>query len=664
MLIPWKAVSGWAPGINLATGFNPLGVRMKMNLGVIFQQGGDRKFKGIPGYLIDALAIVIALYHLYVFTSGSYEIFVHRSIHVGSILALCFLTTSPSKTPKKFLIGDVIFALISLSVMVYLISNANRLIYERLALFPGSLTTLEVIMGFALMLMLLEASRRAMGPLLGFLGIFFLFYAYFGPYFGGILRHSGYSFSQIVDFTVFSEQGIFSMPVGVSSTYIILFLIFAGLVRQSGATDFFRDLALSLAGNLRGGPAKVAVIGSAFIGSITGSAAANVVITGSVTIPMMKKAGYKPYFAGAVEAAASTGGHILPPIMAGTMFLMADFIGVTYWSLCAAALIPALLYFWGIFVQVHFYSVKKQIATVNIEEIPPILTTLKNGGQHFLPFIVLVGLLAKGYSPIYSALWSLPVVIGASWIRKETRIGIKKILQGLSFSIHVIRLLLLATSVSGMIMGVVMSTGMGTKLMVAVGSLSQGRLGVALLIAAAASFILGMALSGIASYILTVILIVPATVKMGVDPVAAHLFSFYFAHLSAITPPVGATFYQAAALAQSEPFKTGWTATRLVFAGFIIPIFFVYYPSMLLIGSAASTVLVVTIAVLSIAFIGVGLEGWLFKNLNIVQRALFIIGGILLIIIKPTVVIISFIMISVAAIWNWSQNRAAIPADP
>ena len=626
----------------------------------LFARGAAREFDGVTGKVIEAIAIAIALYHLYIFSSGTYEIFPHRTIHVGSILAICFLTYSCSaKNPRKFLLVDIGLALLSFAMMVYLVVNAERLIYERVMLVPGSLTYLELIMGLALIFMLLEASRRAMGPVLGLLTLLFLLYAYFGRHLGGILKHGGFSISQVIDFTVFTEQGIFTIPIGISSTYIILFLIFAGLVQISGATDFFRDLALALAGRTKGGPAKVAVIGSAFIGSITGSAAANVAITGSVTIPMMKRAGFEPYFAGAVEAAASKGGHILPPVMAGTIFIMAEFLETTYWSICVAAFIPALLYFWGVFLQVHFYAMKHHTAQADDAEIPPLGQILRRGSQHFLPFVVLVGLLAQGYSPIWSALWSLPVTLAVSWVRKDTRIGIRKLLRGLAFAVHTIRLLMLATALSGIIMGVVMSTGLGTKLMTSVAAISQDRLIVALVIAATVSFLLGLSLSMVASYILTAILIVPAAVKLGVAPLAAHLFSFYFASLAAITPPVGATFYQAAALAQSPPFKTGWAATRLAIAAFIVPIFFVYYPSLLLIGSLTNTIVVVIVAVVAIACLALALEGWFIGQLSLFQRVLFIAAGCLLLVIKPVVVISSAAIIASTVLWHlWEARRS------
>lgn len=625
----------------------------------LITRGGDREFFGTAGKFIKAFAIAITLYHIYTFSSGSYEIFPHRTIHVGSILGLCMLTYSFSeKNKNRFLPIDLLLSLTSLVIMVYLVANSERIIYDRVMLEPGSLTRLELVMGCALIFILLETSRRAMGPILGVLTFLFLIYAYLGPHLGGILNHAGYSLEQIIDFTVFSEQGIYAMPIGISSTYIILFLVFAGMVLGSGATDFFRDLSLAVAGRYKGGPAKVAVIGSAFIGSITGSAAANVAITGSVTIPMMKKAGFENYMAGAIEAAASKGGHILPPVMAGTVFIMAEFIGTTYWSLCVAAVIPALLYFLGVFVQVHIYALKHQTKMIQESEIPSVWVALKGGSQHLLPFIVLIGLLAMGYSPIWSALWSMPVTFVVSWFRKDTRIGIKKLLEGFAFTVRVIRLIMLATALGGMIMGVVMSTGLGTKLMTSVTAISGDRLAFALVIAAAVSFLLGLSLNMTASYILTAILIVPAAVTLGVEPVAAHLFSFYYASLSVITPPVGATFYQAAALAESPPFKTGWTSARLAVAAFIVPIFFVYHPSLLLIGSVTKTVIVTAVAAVSIICIALACEGWIIGQLNLLQRILLAVAGCMLIAIKPVVVIVSFLIIVSVVVWHYSGQRS------
>jgi TRAP transporter 4TM/12TM fusion protein len=494
---------------------------------------------------------------------------------------------------------------------------------------------------------------------LALLALFFLLYGYFGPYFGGILKHAGYFFTDIIDITVFTERGILTIPIGICSTYIILFLIFAGLVQISGATEFFTQFALSLAGKAKGGPAKVAVIGSSFIGSITGNAAANVAITGAVSIPMMKRAGFAPYFAGGVEAAASKGGHILPPVMAGTAFIMADFLGVTYWDVCVAAFIPALLYFLGVFLQVHFYSVRNDLTGVEGEDIPRFWQTLKGGWQHFVPFIVLIGLLARGYSPIWAALWSLPVVIGASWVRKETRIGLKKFLRGLSFSIKAIRLIMLATALSGIIMGMVMYSGLGTRLMTSIASFSQDRLIVALCLAAAVSFLLGLTLSMVASYILTAILIVPAAVKLGVAPMAAHLFSFYFASVATITPPVGGVFYQAAALAESPPFKTGWAATRLAIAAFIVPVFFVYHPGLLFAGPIADILIAVLFTTIAVACVAVALEGWLIAELSIPGRVILVIAGCLLIVMKPLVVLLCMIIIGAVAFSQQRKRRRA-----
>jgi TRAP transporter 4TM/12TM fusion protein len=625
----------------------------------VFSQGGKREFIGVAGKGIYVLCLAIAVYHIYILSIGAFEVFVHRVIHVCSILAVCWLTYSFSeKDTSKFLVIDIFLAVLSLVIMIYLVANSNRLIYERVMLDPTSLTRLDIFFGMILIVMLLEMSRRTMGPWLGLISLFFLIHAYAGPYLGGVLHHAGYSFRQIVDITVFTEQGIFSAPVGVCSTYIILFMIFAGFVQMSGAGDFFTQLAKTIAGESRGGPAKVSVVGSALMATITGSPTANVAVTGTITIPLMKSAGIEPYFAAAVEAAAATGGPLMPPVMAGTTFIMAELAGVSYWNVCVAAFIPACLYYLGIFTQVHFYSMKHNIGGLRRDEIPPFWRTVKHGVQHCLPFIILASLLANGYSPMRAALWSVPFVILASWVRRGSRIGIKELLTALKFSVMLIRMIMVATALAGILMGVLMATGLATKFLVLLTAFSQESLIVVLLISAAASLIFGLSLSMLTTYILIAIFIVPAAVALKVDPLAAHLFAFYYSILSTITPPVGATFYQTAALANAPPFKTGWVATRLAIAAFVVPFFFVYYPGLLLKGSLTSIIISVMFASTSIFFLSVALEGWLIGSLSIPQRIVICIAACLLIIIKPITAIIGIITFTSVIIWQRKQNRS------
>ncbi len=623
-----------------------------------FAEGARREFKGKGKLAVDALCGAVAFYHIYIFSTGAFEVFVHRSIHVGSILAVCFLTFSFSAKDKdKFLWFDIFLALIALGITAYLVSDMNNLVYERVMLETGSLANWQFVMGGIFILMVFEAARRAMGHSLGIITMLIMLFAYFGPQLGGVLHHSGYSVKQIIDFSVFSERGLFSLPIGVCSTYIIMFLIFAGLIERSGAGEFFSELALGLAGRAKGGAAKVAVIGSALMGMITGSSAANVAITGSITIPMMKKAGFEPYFAAAVESAAGNGGLIMPPVMAGTAFLMAEFAGVTYWTVCVAAFIPACLYFLGIYFQVHFYASRYNIAAAEESVIPPVWKTLKKGWQYFIPFVVLITLLSQGYSPIWAGLWSFPVVIAISWFKKGTRIGFKKFFEGLTVSVKAIRLIMLACALSGIIMEVIMFTGMGTRLVSALVVLSKSALIITLFVSAAVCMVLGLSLSLVASYILTAILVVPAAVTLGVAPLAAHLFAFYFASLSAITPPVGATFFQAAAMAGAPPFKTGWAATRLAIAAFIVPFLFVYYPGLLLVGGVGQIILAVVVATLVICCLAIGLEGWFLGKMDILQRGLIIVAGLMLVVIKPVTLIISVLLMVFVIFRHWRDRK-------
>jgi TRAP transporter 4TM/12TM fusion protein len=625
--------------------------------------GEKKEDAGLMDKIVSIFAILVALYHIYVFTVGVhvYDPFVHRSIHAGSVLALCFLTRSlsPRKT-KKLPLTDCFLALLTLFIMAYMTMNAFNLLYERQPLSPGSLTAYEVLMGVAFILLLLEGSRRIIGPILGLLIVLFLIYSYIGPHLGGRLYHRGFSFSQIVDFTVFSLDGVFSIPVGVSATYIVMFLIFASFIQVSGAGAFFIDLAYAVAGKARGGPAKVAVISSGFMGSISGSAGANLVTTGAITIPMMKKAGFKPHMAGAIEAAASTGGHIMPPVMAGVIFLMSEITGIPYIEIVFASAVPALLYFLGVGMQVHFYAVRHGIGGGGSDtEIPSVWRTLKEGWQFLLPFISIVWLLVAGYSPIRAALWSTPVIILVSWFRKETRIGIKEVLRALESSIMSLRVVFVAMALSGILMGVVFYTGIGDKLVSMIRHLAGGMMFPALLLTAVVALILGLPLSMSASYLLVLILIIPAALKLGILPIAAHLFAIYFASVAGITPPTGGLFFMASALAGSpHPFLTGWTATRLAFAGFIVPFLFAYRPALLLIGNLTEIVSVIGLSIIGIIFLAAAAEGWFLRSLNPLERILLILGSFLLVLGDLIHIVGGVVFVGAVLVWQWLKAKS------
>ncbi|MFC1971589.1 TRAP transporter permease, partial [Chloroflexota bacterium] len=553
----------------------------------IYEPRGSRKPVGTAQKFTEVFALTIAAYHLWMFTIGTYDIWLHRWISAGSILALCFLTYSFSKKPSTRLPSiDIFLALLMLGITAYLGINYDWLVWHRIQFTPGSLSPWEIGMAAVFILMVFELGRRVLGNVMGLIVLAGVIFTLAGPYMPGMWRHGGYSVVEMIDFTIFGISGMMGIPVGVASTYIILFMLFGGLTQMSGMGRFFNDLAMAVAGRLQGGPAKVSVIASALFGMISGSGAANVVVTGSFTIPMMKRVGFEGHFAGAVEAAASTGGLITPPIMGGVLFIMVELIGADYWSIAVVCAIPAILYFLGIFVQVHAYAVKKNIKGVDpTVKIPSLALTLKNGWHNILPLIAITGLLAYGYSPIRAALYSMVVIVIASWFRKEDRIGIKKLLKGLATGVRLTRLVMTACALAGILVGVVTFTGLGNMFVSSIIDITGGLLLPTMLVAAVASLFFGMALNIATCYLLVAIFVVPATVTLGIPLISAHLFAIYYAALHLVTPPIGPSFFQAASLADAPLYKTGFQATRLVVAGYLVPFIWIYRPGVLLMGS-------------------------------------------------------------------------------
>ena len=600
------------------------------------QPGKPRELAGAGARIVTLFAIAIALYHIYLFSFGSFTIDarLHRILHLGPILALCFVTFSPStKQAGRLVILDLILAVLCLVITGYLALNFSLLYDDRMSLDPGSLNQLEIAMGVFLMALLLEASRRAMGNWLGALVVLFLTYAYAGSHMTGVLEHSGFSFTEIIDFTVFTFDGIFTVPLAVASSYIIMFLIFGAFVVESGANRFFTELAQALVGSAAGGSGKIALISSALVGSITGNATANVAITGTVTIPMMKRAGFESHVAGGIEAAASKGGHILPPVMAGIVFLMSEISGISYWQICLASAIPASLYFLSAGFQVHFYATRHGIGGESdaATERKSAWRLLAQGWQHLLPFISIIAFLATGYSPIWAALWSLPVVVLSSWFHKETRMGIGHIGRALERSVMTVRVVTLAVALAGIIISVLFYTGLGSTLTSVLRDLAGTSLFAALLLAGFFCLLLGLSCTVIAAYILTAVLIVPTVMTLGIPAMAAHLFTVYLASVATITPPVGSTFFVAAGLADAPPFRTGWAALRMASAAFVVPFFFVYHPELLLIGNWTGTLLAGLLAVTMVFSLALAIEGWFRGPLDIWKRGLLGAAGLLMV---------------------------------
>src|SRR5512139_1563971 len=430
-------------------------------------------------------------------------------------------------------------------------------------------------------LLTLEAARRIVGLPIVVIASTFLVYAYLGPYFPGFLTHRGYSVERIVSHMYFTTEGILGIPLGVSATFIFLFILFGAFLEKTGIGKLFIDIANAIAGWAAGGPAKVAVITSALEGTVSGSSVANTVGSGSFTIPMMKKLGYRPEFAGAVEASASTGGQIMPPVMGAAAFLMAEFIGIPYIDIAKAAAIPACLYFAGIFIEVHFEAKRCGLKGKAWDQIPRTWTVLKERGHLFVPLIAIIYILTEGCTPSRAALVGLVLSVVAGAIKKATRMSVPEIFNALEAGARGALGVAIACATAGIIVGVVTLTGLGLKMANGLVELAGGNLLFTLFFTMITSLILGMGVPTTANYIITSTIAAPALIQLGVHPLAAHLFVFYFGIIADITPPVALAAFAGAGIAKADPMKTGITATKLAIGAFITPYIFVYNPSML-----------------------------------------------------------------------------------
>jgi len=427
-------------------------------------------------------------------------------------------------------------------------------------------------------------------------------------------------------------EGIYWVPIGVSASYVILFVIFGAFLETTKTGDFFINIANSIAGKAQGGPAKVAVISSALFGTISGSAVANVVSTGTYTIPLMKKTGYKSYFAAAVEAVASSGGQLMPPVMGAAAFIISEMTGESYLKICIAATIPAILYYLGIFIAVHMEAKRIGLKGLSSEEVPSFFHTLKTQGYLALSAFVLIYFLAiKFTSPAYSVFWAIVAALILSFIKKETRLNFRMLLKTLEIGSKGAISVISACASAGIVVGVVTLTGLGLKFSSAILQLANANVYLTLIFTMIASLILGMGLPTTAAYIICAILAVPALTNLGINPLAAHLFVFYFAIISAITPPVALAAYAAAGIANTDPMKTGFTACKIGLVAFIVPYMFVLSPVLLMEGSITHIIWAFTTASLGTAILACASIGWLFTHLSKPIRLVLFISSLLLI---------------------------------
>ena len=580
--------------------------------------------------MVYYMTIGIALYHFITSFIGYPATHLHRSLHVAMMLFMTFfLYPFSKKSPRRTIPWyDIVFALLSVSVAAYVwvdyINFINRM---------GSPNTMDVVMGTILIVLVLEASRRISGWPLVILSLLFLLYGLIGRNLPGILMHRGYNWRALVNHIFINTEGIYGTSVDVAASYIFLFILFGTVMNKCGMGRFFNDLALAFAGSSKGGPAKVAVIASGFLGSINGSAVANVVTTGTFTIPLMKKTGYSKEFAGAVESSASVGGQLLPPIMGAAAFIMAEMLGVKYGVIVISAAIPALLYYLGILVQVQLRASKKNLQGIPKEDLPKVGEVMRERGHLLIPIaFLLYMLLFSGATVIFSAFWAIIATIAVSMARKSTRMTFTQVLDAFSEGTRAVVSVAVACAVVGIIIGVVSLTGFGLNMANAIIQLGRSNLMLTLILTMVTCMILGMGLPSIPAYLITATMAAPALVKLGIPPIAAHMFVFYFAMFANITPPVALASFAAAGLSGGDPMKTGLQSVKLSLAGFIVPYMFIYNTALLLIDTTPLVAIRVSItAIIGVCMIGMATEGYLFTNMNSLLRILAFIGSLLLI---------------------------------
>ena len=586
--------------------------------------------------IVIVLALVLAFFHLY---AGGIQIFPsmqQRGVHLGFALALIFLlypfikkSSDENIAPRSIFAWTTDIALagaaIFLSIYIYLH-------FIEMSMAFSSPTTTMMVVGILSIILTLEAARRILGWALPILAIIFLIYAFIGEKLPLLLAHSGYSVQRVITQVGLSNEGVYGIPLGVSATYVVLFVLFGSFLEKSGAGKFFIDLAFSLVGRFRGGAAKVSVVASALFGSISGSQVGNVATTGILTIPLMKRGGYKAQYAGAVESVASTGGMLLPPVMGAVAFLMADFLQVEYIQVALAALIPALLYFIAIFIMVDLRAARIDTKVQDDYQIPDLKKMIMGKGHLILPLVILVYLLViVQQSPPKAAFWAIVSVPFVCLLRKETRMSIADIKDAIVQGVRLSLVVAAACACAGIVIGVINMTGMGLRFSGVLIELSGGNLFFLLVLTMIASVIMGMGLPPVASYIILAVLAAPAITQLGVPSMAAHMFIFYYGVLSGITPPVAIAAYAASGIAKSNPMATSVTAVRLALVAFIVPFMFVYGPALIFQGSIMEILLAFVTALIGIYALAVALEGYIKQPILLLSKVVLLIGAILLI---------------------------------
>lgn len=645
---------------------------MKRMMKELDREQSYREHKCWRQYITVFISVIFVLFQLYATLSGAITAQVLRATHLTFVQLLAFLLFPPTKhSPRNTLPWyDIVLGLIGAACWLYIVVNFDSLVRR-----SGNNTPLDVAIGIVGILVLFESCRRIVGlPIMIIAGSFIVF-AFAGKYLPGFLHHRGYSLQRVVCHLFYNTEGIMGTPIGACSTFIFLFILFGALLEKTGIGHFFIDVCNALAGGASGGPAKVAVLSSALLGTVSGSSVSNTVGSGSFTIPMMKRLGYKGEFAGAVEAAASTGGQIMPPIMGAAAFLMAESLGLPYITIVKAAIVPAILYFTGIFITVHLEAKKLGLKGLPKEQLPRFMPLLLKKGYMILPLVVIIYFLCAGKTAVFAALMGIIACVlvgfGVSVSDlahgRKPSFGGKDIVEIMCTAARNIISVAIACGMAGIIIGIVTLTGLGLRLGNGLVMLAHGKLLLTLVFTMVASIILGMGAPTTANYLITSTITAGAIISLGIEPLAAHMFAFYFGIIADVTPPVALAAIAGAAIAKAKPMKTALNATKLAIGAFIIPYMFVYNSKMLMINaSALSVVMIIVTAILGMFGISVALEGYGFNNtgffynsgkrkttiiaFDAAERILFAVAGLLCVIpeAKTDIIGVSLLAILIA----------------
>lgn len=684
--------------------------REKKNVGISKEMAeaseiGSMKLSGMAAWVVFAIAISMSIFQLFTGFFGELPGSKQLSIHLAFALVLCYLCFPLSKkSPRnKIAAWDIFLALLGGAAALYLFVN-----YDHVVTSVGDAAMYDLVVGGVLIVLVLEATRRSISPILPIITIVFLLYAYFGPYIPFDLAHRGFRVKRIIDHIFMTGEGLWGVPLRVSATFVFLFVLFGAFLDKIGAGEYLINLSFALMGRFRGGPAKAAVVASCAMGSISGSSIANTVTTGAMTIPLMKRVGFKNHVAGAVEVAASTNGQLMPPIMGAAAFIMAEIIGVPYIEIVKAAFIPAVLSYTAIFSIVHLEAVKENIRGLTREECPPFIKTLLSGIHYILPLAILIWLLLiTMWTPTTAASWSIlmgaVVAIGNNFYRSRwtfpqlaeqggqddnpayaayrenpknftfTR-SRQEILEALETGARNMAGIAAACACCGIIIGVVTLTGLGLKMATLITEAAGGNLLLTLVFSVFASIILGMGLPTTATYIIMAAMTAPAIMtisadlSLGLPVVAVHLFVFYYGIVADDTPPVGLCAYAAAGIANADPVKTGWKSFRLDLAAFTLPFMFIYNTKLLMIDTSWQELLyIVPMCILGMFCWSVFIQGYWKIKTSIIERFAFL--GLAFLLVNPSDLFLGgikinqhlvngFAIAAMGLIYLWQRARA------